>query len=220
MTAEWSKTPPALEPNPDAALHWYAIRTNPKAERMVQAQIRLLGDGYRPFYPFCTVRQRRYWSRGRTIEEVVEKPYFSRYVFAGIAPWKPLFPLFSMQGVSEVVSSMTADGTLKPQWIRFKQMERLMKRADERGQVGVEMTSEPDHIYQVGDVVEFDRHSPFAGHTANIIRLDRHGYLHLSWIAFGRETTVDVHHTALGEIVSRSTLGADAISKPKMQSPS
>lgn len=198
----------------DAVLHWYAIRTHPKSEKMVRDQIRLLGSGYRPFYPFCVIRERKYWSRGRTIEKPVEKPYFSRYVFAGIAPWKPIFPIFSMQGVTEVVSSITADGRLKPQWIRFEQMESLMRRADEHGQIGIEMTAEPEHAYQAGDVVEFDRRSPFAGHSVHIRRLDRHGYVHVAWFAFGRETTVDVHHSALGEIISRSTPSADAIRKP------
>ena len=207
------KAPSAPVDQAPDGLRWYAVRTHPKSERSVRDQIRLLGYGYRPFYPFCMVRHIRHWSRGRTIVEVLEKPYFSRYVFAGIAKWMPISPIFSMQGVAEIISSKSADGTSKPQPIRYRQMEGLMKRADERGQIGVEMVSEPDHPYQPGDVVEFDRRSPFAGHQAHIMRLDKHGYVHVEWSAFGRETEGDVHHTALGEIISRSTPMADASRK-------
>jgi len=203
-----------------APLLWYAVHTKPRAERMVEAQVRLLGDGYEAFYPHCLVKRVRHWSRGRTVEEIVERPYFSRYIFAGIVPWQSPTPLFSMTGVSSVLRSPSPDGVYRPLVIPEAAMTDLMSRADANGVIGEIDTTEPLHDYRAGDTVRFAPSSPFGGLTCLIVKVDRDGWLRVVMAMFGRETETSVHHSQLGEVVkTRATPMADACQTPRRRQP-
>lgn len=183
---------------------WYAIHTNPNAERAVFDQVRLLGDGYRAFYPFCVIRVRRKLGRNRFRDEDVPRPYFSRYLFVGVMPWCTLAPMFSMQGLSSIVCEPGGNGTLRPLRVKDEQMRELLSRAGEDGQVGTEpMAAEPDHPYLAGDVVEFSRTGPFAGFACTVHRLKSNGMLDVVTDILGASRVTEVHASVLGNVVER-----------------
>jgi transcriptional antiterminator RfaH len=129
---------------------WYAVYTNPRAEKQVHR--RLLETGIESFLPLQkTIRQ---WSDRK---KVVEKPLISSYVFVKIA-YKSFPVVFRTSGVVKII---TFEG--QPVAIPQKQIDnlRLLVNSDAE----IEVTSE--HV-EKGDNVEVISGS-LAGLTGELI---------------------------------------------------
>jgi transcriptional antiterminator RfaH len=78
-------------------ISWYAVHTQPHAE--AKALDNLLRQGYRAYLP-----RRRVEIRHARRRELVLRPLFPRYLFAGLdratMPWRPILSTF---GVSDIV---------------------------------------------------------------------------------------------------------------------
>src|SRR5579864_5398480 len=80
-------------------ISWYAVYTRPHSEGKALAN--LLRQGYQAYLPRCRV-----WISHARRREMVMRPLFPRYLFAGldraVMPWRPIR---STQGVAGVVHS-------------------------------------------------------------------------------------------------------------------
>jgi len=115
---------------------WYAIYTNPRAEKLVHS--RLLEDGVESFLPLQkTYRQ---WSDRK---KLVEKPLLSSYVFVRVVPKE--FPV--VYKISGVVKFVSFEG--KPVAIPQNQIDNLKLLINSDAEI--EVTSEK---FAQGDNVE------------------------------------------------------------------
>ena len=77
-------------------ISWYAVYTRPQSEGKALAN--LLRQGYQAYLPRCRVRV----SHARR-REVVLRPLFPRYLFAGLdralMPWRPIRSTFGVAGL-------------------------------------------------------------------------------------------------------------------------
>jgi transcriptional antiterminator RfaH len=80
-------------------ISWYAVYTRPQAE--AKALANLIRQGYQVYLPRCRVRI----SHARR-REVVLRPLFPRYLFAGLdrarMPWWPIRSTFGVAGLVQV----------------------------------------------------------------------------------------------------------------------
>ncbi len=164
---------------------WYAIMTGPRMEQVADANLRQ--QGYRTFYPFERVRQRRKIpNREQFLIEWVNKPYFPRYLFVALRkPTESIYAVNQTDGVSTVV--YCGD---EPLPIPHEVMDELMSRADVKGTVR-EIDTLARKKFTKGEQVKFVEESPFAGFIA-VVSLDS-GKAVRVWIeTLGRMSEVSV----------------------------
>ena len=78
-------------------LIWYAVQTNPCAERKAEKGLR--EHGFTVFLPVETK-----WKRSRAKQrERVDTPLFTGYLFVGLGPWQSLYHVRQIDGVRGLV---------------------------------------------------------------------------------------------------------------------
>jgi len=86
-------------------ISWYAVYTRPQSE--AKASANLLRQGYQAYLPRCRV----YVSHARR-REVVVRPLFPRYLFAGLdralMPWRPIRSTLGVAGLVQTGDEPTA----------------------------------------------------------------------------------------------------------------
>jgi transcriptional antiterminator RfaH len=144
--------------------HWYAIYTNPRAEKQVRD--RLIEEGVEVFLPLQ--KTYRIWSDRK---KLVERPLLSSYVFVKVSPRS--FPkVYQTQGVVRFVSF---EG--KPASIPQNQIDnlRLLINSDAEIEISTERFEQGDFVEVVngsligltGELIKIGSHNRF------VVRIDR-----------------------------------------------
>lgn len=168
---------PAMSGSPRADLHWYAVSTRSRHEKMVRD--RLLGIGVEPFLPLT--RKLNQWS-DRKVWTL--SPLFSGYCFARFS-LSNSHTVLQMPGVVRIV------GSVMPEVIPDEELAVMMKMAE------CERSMEPHSYFSVGEWVEVVR-GPLAGLRGQLLRKANHNCLLLRVHLIQQAATV---HIDISEVV-------------------
>ena len=120
-------------------ISWYAVLTRPQAESTALAN--LLRQGYEAYLPQCRVQV----SHARR-REIVLRPLFPRYLFAGldqaVQPWRPIR---STLGVAGLVQFGDEPASVP---------ENIIRSLREREEAGAFDRISPHQSLRVGDLVQ------------------------------------------------------------------
>jgi transcriptional antiterminator RfaH len=119
-------------------ISWFAVHTRPQAE--AKALAHLLRQGYQVYLP-----RRRVWVRHARRRDIVLRPLFPRYLFAGLdrtrMPWRPIR---STVGVADLVHAGDAPVAVPA---------KIIATLQEQEAAGIFDRVSPRQSFRLGDLV-------------------------------------------------------------------
>lgn len=164
---------------------WICIYTAPGKENLVNRAISALGYRTLWCHYVTTVTHARK-------QRQALKSYFSRYLFAQIAPGQPISPIATTMGVTEVLGN--SDG---PHTVPEEIIERLKSSCDANGLINTEETAPARVHYPIGATIRVIE-GPASGYYGRIILDDRrHKFLKVTVEYLGRQMDLTLPPTAV-----------------------